>query len=157
VNDYGTELNILPAGSNGLATAADIVSFEGNGARPPHSHDQYDPYQNLMYNLGGLNDAALGQYYKDASFGIAPGDLDTARTVTLTPTGLGAVSVYRDLSYGVPHIYGTTVPAMAYGAGYAAAADRLFLIDILRHLGRGHLAEFIGNSCGIEQSDYGQR
>src|SRR2546421_1658185 len=77
-NDYGTELNILPAGSNGLATAADIVSFEGNGARPPHSHDQYDAYQNLMYNLGGLNDAALGQYYKDASFGIAPGDLDTA-------------------------------------------------------------------------------
>jgi acyl-homoserine lactone acylase PvdQ len=151
-----TALNILPAGENGLATAMDIANFEGSGTRPAHSHDQYDLYQNLLYNVGSLNDAALTQYYKDASFGIPGTDIDTARTVTLNPS-VGSVSIYRDTSYGVPHIYGTTIPAMAYGAGYAAAADRLFLIDVLRHLGRGHLAEFIGNSCSIEQGDYAQR
>jgi acyl-homoserine lactone acylase PvdQ len=155
--DYGTALNILPAGENGLATGSDITSYEQSGARPAYSHDQYDPYQNLLYGVGGLNDAALGQYYKDASFGIPASDIDTARTATLSPGGLGNVSIYRDKSHGVPHIYGTTIPAMAYGAGYAAAADRLFLIDILRHLGRGHLAEFAGATCSIEQRDYAQR
>jgi acyl-homoserine lactone acylase PvdQ len=163
-NDYSapignppTALQILPAGANGLATATDIANFEGSGARPAHSHDQYDLYQNLLYNIPSLTDSTLTNYYKDASFGIAPGDIDTARTVTMSPAGLGSVSIYRDISFGVPHVYGTTIPAMAYGAGYAAAQDRLFLIDILRHLGRGHLAEFIGNSCGIEQGDYAQR
>ena len=163
-NDYSapvgnapTALNVLPAGENGLATAMDIVNFEGTGARPAHSHDQYDLYQHLLYNAGSLTDATLTTYYKDASFGVQASDIDTARTVSLSPAGLGSVAIYRDKSFGVPHIYGTTVPAMAYGAGYAAAADRLFLIDILRHLGRGHLAEFIGASCSIEQGDYAQR
>ena len=33
-----------------------------------------------------------------------------------------------------------------FGAGYAAAQDRLFFIDVLRHLGRAQLSSFIGGA-----------
>ena len=33
-----------------------------------------------------------------------------------------------------------------FGAGYAGAADRLFLMDVLRHTGRAELASFLGGS-----------
>ena len=34
-----------------------------------------------------------------------------------------------------------------FGAGYAGAADRLFLMDVLRHTGRAELASFLGGSA----------
>ena len=52
----------------------------------------------------------------------------------------------RDKSFGVPHIYGTTRAGTMFGAGYAAAQDRLFFIDVLRHLGRAQLSSFIGGA-----------
>ena len=42
----------------------------------------------------------------------------------------------RDKQYGVPRIYGDTRATSMFGAGYAGAQDRLFLMDILRHTGR---------------------
>jgi acyl-homoserine lactone acylase PvdQ len=33
-----------------------------------------------------------------------------------------------------------------FGAGYAAAADRLFLIDVLRHAARAELSSFAGGA-----------
>ena len=45
---------------------------------------------------------------------------------------------------------------MAYGAGYATAEDRLFMIDVLRHYGSGHLSELVGPACGNEQKDHDQ-
>ena len=33
-----------------------------------------------------------------------------------------------------------------FGAGYAGANDRLFLMDVLRHTGRAELASFLGGS-----------
>ncbi len=38
---------------------------------------------------------------------------------------------------------------MAFGAGYAQAEDRLFLMDVLRHYGEGTLAGFLGPSCDV--------
>ena len=43
---------------------------------------------------------------------------------------------------------------MAFGAGYAQAEDRLFLMDVLRHYGEGTLASFLGGSCAFEQMDH---
>src|SRR5581483_7799745 len=54
----------------------------------------------------------------------------------------------------VPHIYGSTDEAAAFGAGYAQAEDRLFLMDVLRHYGAGDLSEFIGPSCSDEVMDH---
>jgi acyl-homoserine lactone acylase PvdQ len=45
---------------------------------------------------------------------------------------------------------------MAFGAGYAQAEDRLFLMDVLRHYGSGSLASFLGSSCEFEQMDHDQ-
>ena len=52
----------------------------------------------------------------------------------------------RDKAYGVPHIYGETRADTMFGAGYAGAQDRLFLMDVLRHTGRAELASFLGGS-----------
>src|SRR5207248_10094048 len=42
----------------------------------------------------------------------------------------------------------------AFGAGYAQAQDRLFLMDVLRHYGEGTLTSFLGPSCADEQMDH---
>ena len=65
---------------------------------------------------------------------------------TITP-GAG-VTIVRDKQFGIPHIYGDTFEDVEFGAGYAAAQDRLFLIDVLRHTGRATLSSFIGGSAG---------
>ena len=156
-NDYGNILNILPAGANGLATGPQVIAFKGMGTRPAHSDDQFAPYRDLIYAAPGLKNALLNNYFKDASFGIKPGDLAITESPDASASGVsGAVNIYRDASKGVPHIYGTTTDAMAFGAGYASAEDRLFLMDVLRHYGAGHLSEFLGPSCSDEQMDHDQ-
>ena len=63
------------------------------------------------------------------------------------------VVIYRD-RHDIPHIYGATNAALAFGAGYAQAQDRLFLMDVLRHYGAGTLTSFLGTSCADEQMDH---
>jgi acyl-homoserine lactone acylase PvdQ len=110
-------------------------------------------YQDVLYGYPNLTDDGLSAYYKDASFGVRPEDIES----TTVPAGAPApVTIYRDKQFGVPHIYGDTVESMAYGAGYVAAQDRLFMIDVLRHYGRGHLSELIGPSCGNMAMDHDQ-
>ncbi|HVF20991.1 MAG TPA: penicillin acylase family protein, partial [Mycobacteriales bacterium] len=53
------------------------------------------------------------------------------------------VRIYRD-SAGVPAIYGDTGRDVWWGSGYAAAQDRLFLMDAVRRTGEGTLAELTG-------------
>src|SRR5690606_12001241 len=65
------------------------------------------------------------------------------------------VTIVRDKETGVPHITGTTREGTMFGAGYAGAQDRLWLMDVLRHLGRGELTSFVGGAPGnraLEQS-----
>jgi acyl-homoserine lactone acylase PvdQ len=148
--DYadGRAMSILPPGENGLVTATDAAAFELNGTRPPGSQDQLAKYANLLY-AHDLTDAQLGKYYDDESFGVRPADI----TRTEQP-GTG-VTIYRD-RHDVPHIYGATDRSAAFGAGYAQAEDRLFLMDVLRHYGEGTLASFLGSSCEFEQMDHDQ-
>lgn len=150
-DDYadGQAMSILPPGENGLVNAADLVKFELTKARPANSQDQLGKYNNLLYGSNSLTDANLGQYYNDESFGVAPGDV-----VRTENPGIG-VTIYRD-SRDVPHIYGTTDETMSFGAGYAQAEDRLFLMDTLRHYGEGTLSSFLGASCEFEQMDSSQ-
>jgi acyl-homoserine lactone acylase PvdQ len=149
--DYadGQAMSILPPGENGLVNAADALQFELLGKRPAGSQDQLGKYANLLYGYPSLTDATLSTYYNDESFGVRPTD------VTRTETPKTGVTIYRD-THDVPHIYGETDQTLAFGAGYAQAEDRLFLMDVLRHYGEGTLASFLGGSCEFEQMDHDQ-
>jgi len=69
------------------------------------------------------------------------------------------VTIVRDKATGVPHITGTTRSGTEFGAGFAAGSDRLWLMDVLRHAGRGQLSSFAGGASGnrtMEQSQWAQ-
>jgi acyl-homoserine lactone acylase PvdQ len=149
-NDAGGFRNVLPPGENGLDTLTQIFAFRGLGTVPAHFADQQPLYENLVYGAPELSDDKVPAYFKDATFGVQPGEV--AATVEPRP----GVTIIRDSAYGVPHIYGDTRANTMFGAGYAGAADRLFLMDVLRHTGRAELASFLGGAnAGADASQWG--
>ena len=150
-DDYagGQAMDILPAGENGLVNQQQFLKYIKTGQRPPYSQDQLAPYENLEFGYPSLTDSALSHYYLDESFGVKPGQV--IRTEHPSPSV--PVVIYRD-KHDIPHIYGKTNAALSFGAGYAQAQDRLFLMDVLRHYGEGTLTSFLGNSCADEQMDH---
>src|SRR5882757_1222561 len=152
-NDYcqGQCNDILPPGENGNATALDIAANKLPGTRPQHTDDQLGKYDKLLYDYGGLTDQTISQFYNDSSFGV-PAD-----QVASTVKPRSDVTIVRDKATGVPHIYGTTRSGTEFGAGYAAGNDRLWLMDVLRHVGRGELTSFAGGAAAnraLEQSQW---
>ncbi|MEU6542244.1 penicillin acylase family protein [Streptomyces sp. NPDC046859] len=142
--------DILPPGQNGNATLAQILLNQAFGTLPEHASDQLGPYAALAKGHPGLTDATLSTFFEDASFGV-PSDQVAS---TLEPAGRGDVTIVRDKKTGVPHITGTTRYGTEFGAGYAAAQDRLWLMDVFRHVGRGQLTSFAGgapSNQGLEQ------
>jgi acyl-homoserine lactone acylase PvdQ len=140
-NDSGGFLNILPPGQGQSVNAAEIAGFLSTGARPPHDSDQLQMYEDLVYATPGLKKSQLTDYYKDATFGVRPENVER----TYSPRD--DVTIVRD-QFGVPRIYGATRAGAMFGAGYVAAEDRMFFIDALRHAGRAQLAQFAGGSPG---------
>src|SRR3954470_1808332 len=138
-NDAGGFLNVLPPGENGFDNALDLAQFEANGARPPNADDQLPLYRDLLSAYPTLDSGSLGHYFKDASFGVKPGD--TRRTYSPR----NDVTIVRD-NYGVPHIYGATRDGAEFGIGYATAETRRFFLDVFRHLGRAQLSSFAGGA-----------
>ncbi len=141
-NDYclGQCNDILPPGENGNATLADILASKALGTRPAHFTDQLGKYAALMDSYTGLTDDQLDQFYNDSAFGVPAGQVES------TESPRSDVTIVRDKATGVPHITGTTRAGTMYGAGYAGAEDRLFVMDLLRHVGRGTLTSFAGGS-----------
>jgi Penicillin amidase len=150
-NDGKGFTNIAPPGANGFATLPQIGQFlsspADNRAYPPHSNDQLGMYNDLVYATPGLKPDDVPKFFKDASFGVKPDDVER----TYSPRQ--DVTIVRDKSFGVPHIYGETRGGTMFGAGYVAAEDRLFFIDVLRHLGRAQLSSFAGGSPGNRAFD----
>lgn len=151
-NDAGGFRNVLPSGENGLDNATQLAEFQANGTYPPHYKDQLPLYAGLIYASPTLTHEQIPNYFKDATFGINAGDVASSEG-PLTRTD---VTIYRDKSFGVPHIYGSTRAGVMFGAGYAAAADRLFFIDVLRHTARAELSSFVGGAAGNRAMDRGQ-
>src|ERR1043165_7607222 len=141
----GATWNILPPGSNGNVNAADLAavgpSRTATATTPTNFADQLEMYDALNtispYSLKASN---LSKYYKDASMGdpADPASTETPKT---------GVTITRD-QFGVPHITGTTDDDVAYGAGYAGIEDRMFLTDVLRHVGAGQMASFLAPTDG---------
>ena len=63
--------------------------------------------------------------------------------VQLADDAPASVTITRD-AYGVPHVYADTLYALFWGNGYAQAQDRLFQMDVLRHVGKGESARYLG-------------
>ncbi|MEA2439598.1 MAG: hypothetical protein QOH76_1022 [Thermoleophilaceae bacterium] len=145
-HDAGGFRNVLPPGENGLANALDLARFETSGDRPRHNDDQLPLYRDLLTGYPKLGSAGIDKYFKDASFGVKPGDVER----TYSPRG--DVTIVRD-GYGVPHIYGATRDGAEFGIGYATAEDRLFFLDVFRHLGRGQLSSFAGGAPANRELD----
>src|SRR3954470_18392677 len=148
-NDAGGFRNVLPPGEQGVDNAIELGQFTALGKRPKHWNDQQGLYEGLLYASPSLIHSDIGRFYKDATFGVRPGDVE--RTESPRP----GVTIQRD-NWGVPHIYGNTRADVEFGAGYAGAADRLFLMDVLRHTGRAQLSSFIGGAAGNREMDHTQ-
>lgn len=150
-DDYclGECSDILPPGENGDADLAQILAHQAFGTMPPHSDDQLGKYAALVHSYTGLTGQQINTFFNTSSYGVAANDVEH----TYSPRA--DVTIVRDKSLGVPHITGTTRAGTMYGAGYAGAQDRLFLMDLLRHVARGQLTSFAGGAEGnreLEQS-----
>ena len=148
-NDAGGFRNVLPPGQAGTDNAIQLGQFQALKQRPPHWNDQVALYDGLLGASPGLTAADIPKYFKDATFGVAPADVDR----TYSPPGRPGVTIVRDKPYGVPRIYGTTDEDVTFGAGYVGAEDRLFLMDVLRHTGRAQLSSFVGGSASNRAMD----
>jgi acyl-homoserine lactone acylase PvdQ len=149
-NDSGGFRNVLPPGENGLDNFKQLLLFKGPGLLPPHYADQQPLYENLLYASPTLTEAQIPSYFKDATFGVPAGEVES----TIEPRP--GATIVRDKAFGIPHIYGDTRADTMFGAGYAGAQDRLFLMDVLRHTGRAELASFLGGSnAGADASQWG--
>jgi acyl-homoserine lactone acylase PvdQ len=146
-NDAGGFLNVLPAGENGLDNATQLGEFELNKTYPPHFKDQLPLYANLIHGSPTLTRAQIPSYFKDATFGVKEGEVES------TQAPRPDVTIQRDKAFGVPHIYATTRAGVMFGTGYVAAEDRLFLMDVLRHAARAELSSFAGGAEGNRAMD----
>ncbi len=147
-HDVGGFRNVLPAGEAGVDNALDFSTFKATGKRPPHWDDQLPLYTGLLYASPKLKHSQIARYYKDATFGVRPADVESKEVLNG-----GHTTIVRDKRFGIPHIYGDSDTAVEWGAGYAAAEDRLFLIDVLRHAGRAQLSSFAGGDAGNREMD----
>ena len=160
--DYGRVLNILPPGQDdngGLSNLAadvpglsdlisgvldDLVAETGlvpAVSKEPHFDDQLGLYDALVRSPEGLTDNDLSSYFKDAPL-LAPDAGGWESELTVEGHGR-TVTIKRD-QFGVPHIFGERRADALFGVGYVTAADRLFLLDVLRRAGRGELSRFLG-------------
>jgi acyl-homoserine lactone acylase PvdQ len=141
-NDYGGFINILPGGQGETVNAAEFAQAEASGSPPASFTNQLEHYADLVKHAPTLTRQDLDHLFKPASFGVRTPNVSGG--VTPRP----GVLIVRDNPYGVPHVYGETRPDTFFGAGYANAQDRLFLMDVLRHTGRARLSELAGPGDG---------
>jgi Penicillin amidase len=137
-NDGGGFRDVLPSGTRGLYNALELGAFIATGQTVPHCCEQLGMYGDLVYATPGLQAGQIPRFYKDSTFGVRPEDVERRYQPR------DDVVIVRDKGYGVPHVYGATRDGAMFGLGYAG--DRLFLMDVLRHAGRGELAGFAGGS-----------
>jgi len=146
-NDGRGFRDILPSGTRGLYNGADLAAFIATGRTQPHCCDQLGMYSDLVYATPGLQAGDLPRYFKDSSFGVPEGQVERRYSPR------GDVTILRDSSFGVPHVYGRDRDGAMFGLGYAAAEDRLFFMDALRNAGRGQLSSFAGGSNASQDHD----
>ena len=138
---------VPPAGATSAADAPPTAAMAAFSVLPPGESGTYSASAQAQYQADG--DASdFGPHVDDqrGMYWSAQRKSADFQTPTGTPVEPAAgVRIYRD-AYGVPLIYGDNGYDVWYGAGYAAATDRLFEIDAVRRTARGTLAEIAGPS-----------
>ena len=113
----------MPPGQSGNTTLAGFTAGSAGGSYGPHTDDQRKLYESFSYKPMQFVGAGAG----------------------VSPPGDSNVKIARDAKYGVPTITGATDADAFYGIGYAMAQDRLFQMEVFRHVGHGTLAQLIGS------------
>jgi acyl-homoserine lactone acylase PvdQ len=135
--DFVTIGSVLPPGENGTATLDPETQGVVFG---PHFTDQLAMYADLVHH-DAITESEIPQFFKDAGFNTVVDPADVERIEIVGP----GVRIFRD-TFGVAHVYGEAADAVAYGAGYVTAEDRMFEADIFRHAARGTLSEILGDA-----------
>jgi len=160
-------LDVLPPGSNGNSIGGLGLPVAGTPASyPAYFTDQATLYGDLSYAQANLQatpcnpPASISQhtassqqacnYFKHQ--GLTPDTVTSSETIA-TPYG-GTVTIQRD-GWGVPFITAANRRDAMVGVGYAQAEDRLWLMDALRHIGRGMTSAFLGPAPLFYQLDAG--
>src|SRR3954447_23333079 len=133
--------SVLAGGEGQTVNAADLAAYEGSNEPPARFVDQQPLYVGIMPKASSLTAADIDTYYKPTEFGAMPGGVDS----TVHPRA--GVTIIRDKRFGMAHIYGDTRADVMFGAGYATATERLFLMDALRNTAEGSLASLTGASA----------
>jgi acyl-homoserine lactone acylase PvdQ len=136
--DFGGFRNVLPGGQGETVNEDELAAYTASGEPPESFTDQLPLYEGVMRAAPTLSASELDDYFKPAAFGVAPGQVASE----VRPRQ--GVLIQRDAAYGVPHVFGATRADTMFGAGYATAEDRLFVMDVLRHAARARLTELIG-------------
>src|SRR5918998_648868 len=112
----------------------------------PAAAQQPPLYVDIMPRAATLGPEDIGRYYKDIRFGAMPGGVGS----NYSPRP--GVRVFRDARFGMAHIYGDTREDLMFGAGYATAEERLFLMDAIRRTAKGTLAGLTGASAAEDDA-----
>src|SRR5690349_12326344 len=76
-HDAGGFRNVLPPGEAGVDNAAQFAAFQISGAYPDHWMDQQPLYNGLIKGAPTLTNAKVADFYKDATFGVKAGDVES--------------------------------------------------------------------------------
>jgi acyl-homoserine lactone acylase PvdQ len=138
--------SVLAYGAGQTINAADLATYEATNKPPSTFTNQVDLY-NRVITREPRSTADLSNFYKDSDFSVPTGN-----DVGSTEHPVTGATVIRDKTYAVPHIYANTRAEAMQAAGYVAAQDRLFLMDVLRRTAEGSTSELLGPSAAASDS-----
>src|SRR2546421_744641 len=144
---FGGFRSVLAQGEGQSITATDLAAYEATNKPPDSFVNQQPLYVDIMPHAGTLTPSDLDRFYKNTTFGQMPGGVASV----ISPRA--GVQIFRDKKFGMAHIYGDRRANLMFGAGYAAAQERLFLMDAIRHTAEGNLAELTRPSAASRDSD----
>ena len=147
-NDCQGFRNVLPSGQNGHVQRAPARPFLATAPGRPHTNDQLRMYARPRVRQPRASPPPrCREYYKDASFGVRPGDVER----TYSPRARRHDRARQGLRRS---------PRLRHDprrrdvrAGYAAAEDRLFFMDVLRNVGPRAARSFAGGAAGNRAID----
>jgi acyl-homoserine lactone acylase PvdQ len=138
--------SVLAQGEGESIEGPELIANQTSDELPDTFTNQQPLYVDIMPRAATLAPEDIARYYKDTRFGAMPGGVGS----TYSPRP--GVRVFRDARFGMAHIYGDTREDLMFGAGYATAEERLFLMDAIRRTAKGTLAGLTGASAAEDDA-----
>ena len=130
--------SVLAQGEGQQLNAIQFGAYTADESTLPSSFTNQQPlYVGIMPRAASLQAPDLDRFYRDGTFGALPGGVSSRYSPR------PGVTVIRD-GFHVAHVYGDSRADVMFGVGYATAEERLFAMDVLRHVAKGRLAELTG-------------